>query len=198
MVSCSCTHFFFLFFFLSSLLLSTLNSYEVGGFTPSDLLDKPWSQVGVVPPRVRYVPSFFGRAYEGFSIPTARRFSSNALMIILLRVVLMQVLCSYESTRYTYGMPLILLMNLRMVVLLSSKIFAGIEAAPHRKHACPRWTVGFGYRHSRKLTFEVLEQTRTPIKPQAVACKANLLHKSAADTAPQTTRERGGIKYLDF
>ena len=31
----------------------------VGGFTLSDRLDKPWSQVGVVPSLPRYVPSFF-------------------------------------------------------------------------------------------------------------------------------------------
>ena len=31
----------------------------VGGFTLSDLLDKPWSQVGVVPSPPRYVPSIF-------------------------------------------------------------------------------------------------------------------------------------------
>ena len=31
----------------------------VGGFTLSDLLDKPCSQVGVVPSPPRYVPSFF-------------------------------------------------------------------------------------------------------------------------------------------
>ena len=31
----------------------------VGGFTLSDLLDKPWSQVGVVPSSPRYVPAIF-------------------------------------------------------------------------------------------------------------------------------------------
>ena len=31
----------------------------VGGYTLSDLLDKPWSQVSVVPSPHRYVPSIF-------------------------------------------------------------------------------------------------------------------------------------------
>ena len=52
----------------------------VGGFTLSDLLDKPWSQVSPpLPPGIDlYVPSFLSRI--GFSIPTATnsRFSSNA------------------------------------------------------------------------------------------------------------------------
>ena len=55
----------------SSLLLSSSTRRR---FTLSDLLDKPLSQVSsLLPPR--YVPSFLSRI--GFSIPTARRFSSN-------------------------------------------------------------------------------------------------------------------------
>ena len=46
----------------------------VGGFTPSDFLDKPWSQVSsLLPPGTCL--QFSSRI--GFSIPTARRFSSN-------------------------------------------------------------------------------------------------------------------------
>ena len=46
----------------------------VGGFTLSDLLDKPWSQVSSLLPH-RTCLQFLSRI--GFSIPTARRFSSN-------------------------------------------------------------------------------------------------------------------------
>ena len=46
----------------------------VGGFTLSDLLDKPWPQVSsLLPPGTCL--QFLSRT--GFSIPTARRFSSN-------------------------------------------------------------------------------------------------------------------------
>ena len=45
-----------------------------GSFTLCDLLDKPWSQVSSFLPQ--YVPSVLSRV--GFSIPTARRFSSTA------------------------------------------------------------------------------------------------------------------------
>ena len=45
----------------------------VGGFTLSDLPDKPWSQVSSLPPCTCL--QFLSRM--GFSIPTARRFSSN-------------------------------------------------------------------------------------------------------------------------
>ena len=62
----------FLFFIIAFTL--QLNSYDmIGDFTLSDLLDKPWSQVSSLLPR--YVPSFLSRI--GFSIPTARRFSSS-------------------------------------------------------------------------------------------------------------------------
>ena len=48
----------------------------VGGFTLSDLLDKPWSQVSsLLPPGTCL--KFLSRM--GFSIPTARRFSSLLL-----------------------------------------------------------------------------------------------------------------------
>ena len=46
----------------------------VGGFTLSDLLDKPWSQVSSLFPTGTCL-QFLSRI--GFSIPTARRFSSN-------------------------------------------------------------------------------------------------------------------------
>ena len=46
----------------------------VGRFTLSDLLDKPWSQVSSLLPPGTYL-QFLSRI--GFSIPTARRFSSN-------------------------------------------------------------------------------------------------------------------------
>ena len=46
----------------------------VGGFTLSDLLDKPWSQVSSLLPPGTYL-QFLSRI--GLSIPTARRFSSN-------------------------------------------------------------------------------------------------------------------------
>ena len=46
----------------------------VGGFTLSDLLDKPWSQVPPLFPPGTCL-QFLSRI--GFSIPTARRFSSN-------------------------------------------------------------------------------------------------------------------------
>ena len=46
----------------------------VGIFTLSDLLDKPWSQVSCLQPPGMYL-EFLSRI--GFSIPTARRFSSN-------------------------------------------------------------------------------------------------------------------------
>ena len=52
-----------------------LPAHLVGGFTLSDLLDKPWSQVSSLVPPGTYVPSFLSRI--GFSVPIARRFSSN-------------------------------------------------------------------------------------------------------------------------
>ena len=53
---------------------SDIPAQLVGGFTIRVLLDKPWSQVSsLFPPR--YVPSFLSRIR--FTIPTARRFSSN-------------------------------------------------------------------------------------------------------------------------
>ena len=56
------------FFFFSSSLL------RVGGFTLSDNLDKPWSRVSsLFPPGV----CLHLVSRIGFSIPTARRFSSN-------------------------------------------------------------------------------------------------------------------------
>ena len=60
-------YFFYHFYFPAQL---------VGGFTLSDLLDKPWSQVlSLLPPGTCLL--FLSRI--GFSIPTARRFSSNVL-----------------------------------------------------------------------------------------------------------------------
>ena len=47
----------------------------VGGLTLSDLLDKPWSQVSSFLPPV-HMPSIF-LSRTGFTIPNARRFSSN-------------------------------------------------------------------------------------------------------------------------
>ena len=47
----------------------------IRGFTLSDLLDKPWSQVSYLLPPATCL-QFLSRI--GFSIPTARRFSSNA------------------------------------------------------------------------------------------------------------------------
>ena len=47
----------------------------VGGFTLSDLRDKPWSQVSSLLPPPGTCLQFLSRI--GFSIPTARRFSSN-------------------------------------------------------------------------------------------------------------------------
>ena len=47
----------------------------VGGFTLSDLLDKPWSQVSAPSPSGMCL--HFYRAQAWFSIPTARRFSSH-------------------------------------------------------------------------------------------------------------------------
>ena len=65
------TFFFFLFFFDGHFYLP---AQLVGGFTLSDLLDKPWSQVSsLLPPGTCL--QFLSRI--GFSIPTARRFSSN-------------------------------------------------------------------------------------------------------------------------
>ena len=43
----------------------------IGGFTLSDLLDKPWSQVSSLLPPGTFLSCI------GLSIPTARRFSSN-------------------------------------------------------------------------------------------------------------------------
>ena len=63
--------FFFLFFFNHHFYFP---AQLVGGFTLSDLLDKPWSQVSsLLPPGTCL--QFLLRI--GFSIPTARRFSSN-------------------------------------------------------------------------------------------------------------------------
>ena len=65
---------YYYFFFRSSLLLSS-STQLVGGFTLSDLslMDKLWSQVSSLPPGTCL--QFLSRI--GFSIPTARRFSSN-------------------------------------------------------------------------------------------------------------------------
>ena len=61
----------FLFFFSHHFFFP---AQLVGGFTLSDLLDKPWSQVSsLLPPDTCL--QFLSRI--GFSIPTARRFSSN-------------------------------------------------------------------------------------------------------------------------
>ena len=65
------TDFFILFFLFQHFYFP---AQVVGGFTLSDLLDKPWSQVSsLLPPGTRL--QFLSRI--GFSIPTARRFSSN-------------------------------------------------------------------------------------------------------------------------
>ena len=61
---------FFLFYFYHFHSPAQL----VGGFTLSDLLDKPWSQVSSLSPP-RTCLQFLSRL--GFSIPTACRFSSN-------------------------------------------------------------------------------------------------------------------------
>ena len=47
---------------------------RVGGFTLSDLLDKPWSQVSSLSPPGTCLQVL---SRIGFSIPTVRRFSSN-------------------------------------------------------------------------------------------------------------------------
>ena len=64
--------FFFVFFFVSNQCLY-FPAQLVGGFTLSDLLHKPWSQVSSLPPGACL--KFLSRI--GFSIPTARRFPSN-------------------------------------------------------------------------------------------------------------------------
>ena len=65
---------FFFFFFFNHHFYFPAQLLIVGGFTISDLLDKRWSQVSsLLPPGTRL--QFLSRI--GFSIPTARRFSSN-------------------------------------------------------------------------------------------------------------------------
>ena len=65
---------FLSFFFNRHFLLSSLTRTMVGGFTLSDLVDKPWSQVSsVLPPGT----CLHVLSRIGFSIPTARRSSSN-------------------------------------------------------------------------------------------------------------------------
>ena len=66
----------FFFGFSRSLFTFQPSSYQVGGFTPKKLLDKTWSQVSpLLPPGTCL--HFLSRI--GFSIPTARRFSSNVV-----------------------------------------------------------------------------------------------------------------------
>ena len=60
------------FIYLLSLLLSRSTRRK---FTLNDLLDKQAVVTGVVPSPPLYVPSILSRI--GFSVPTARRFSSN-------------------------------------------------------------------------------------------------------------------------
>ena len=67
--------FFFLFFFLFNHHFH-FPAHLVVGFTLSDVLDKPWSRVSsLLPPGTCL--QFLSRI--GFSIPTARRFSSNVV-----------------------------------------------------------------------------------------------------------------------
>ena len=63
----------FYYFFFSFFFITYFPAQLVGGFTLSDLLDKPWSRVASLPPGTCL--QFLSRT--GFSIPTARRFSSN-------------------------------------------------------------------------------------------------------------------------
>ena len=64
-------HFFLFFVYFHHFYFP---SQLVGGFTLSDLLDRPWSQVSsLLPPGTCL--QFVSRI--GFSIPTASRFSSN-------------------------------------------------------------------------------------------------------------------------
>ena len=65
----------FFFFFLNHHEDFHFAAQLVGGFTLSDLPDKPWSQVSSLLPPGKCI-QFVSRI--GFSIPTARRFSSNA------------------------------------------------------------------------------------------------------------------------
>ena len=72
--------FFFFFFFDHFYFPAQL----VGDFTLSDLLGKPWSQVSsLLAPGTCL--QFLSRI--GFSIPTARRFSSNVLVGVVSRLV---------------------------------------------------------------------------------------------------------------
>ena len=85
-----------LFLFLltkSSLLLSGSTRRR---FALSDLLDKPWSQVSsLLPPGTCL--QFLSRI--GFSIPTARRFSSNVAELTLSRFPLIIFSCKKKSLR---------------------------------------------------------------------------------------------------
>ena len=68
-------HFFrFLFFVVAFFHYFYPSAQLFVGFTLTDLLDKPWSQVSSLPLPL-YLPSPLSRI--GFSIPTARRLSSN-------------------------------------------------------------------------------------------------------------------------
>ena len=67
------TRILFLFFFSSNHHFY-FPAYLVGGFTLSDLLGKPWPQVSyLLPPST----CLYLLSCTGFSIPTARQFSSN-------------------------------------------------------------------------------------------------------------------------
>ena len=85
---CSCVFFFYHFSFPAQL---------VGGFTLSDLLDKPWSQEGIVLSPSRYVPSFLSRI--GSRIPTARRFHRMLLTWLTLSRFPLINLCKEKSLR---------------------------------------------------------------------------------------------------
>ena len=68
----------------------------VGGFTLSNLLDKSWSQVSSPLPSGTCL-HFLSRI--GFSIPSARRFSSNVANSTLSRFPLIIFLCKKKSLR---------------------------------------------------------------------------------------------------
>ena len=77
-------HEFFFFFFWGGGHHFYFPAQLVGDFTLSDLRDKPWSQVSsLLPPDTCL--QFLSRI--GFSIPTARRFSSNVLVGVVSRLV---------------------------------------------------------------------------------------------------------------
>ena len=87
---------YYYYFFSSSLSLSSSTRRF---YSQRSSGQKPWSQVSGVVPSPRCVPSFFSRI--GFSIPTARRFSSNECCQLTLFLALSdnQFLCKKKSLR---------------------------------------------------------------------------------------------------